>query len=131
MENTILSWMDTHDACSEAKDFFTSLPHNADIALALSSRPDWCRWALNKSQKYPDNNVLSVLAKADIRGFALLLWSKLANGADLYSANLRRADLSGANLRGADLRGADLYSADLSGADLYGADLSGAKGMNI
>ncbi|MGR8034450.1 pentapeptide repeat-containing protein [Acinetobacter baumannii] len=55
------------------------------------------------------------------------LESAIADGANLYGADLRDANLRGADLRGADLRGANLYGADLRGADLFGADLRGAN----
>ena len=65
------------------------------------------------------------LSRADLSG-ANLSGANLS-GANLSGADLSRADLSGANLSGADLYGADLYGANLSRADLSGANLSGAN----
>ena len=42
----------------------------------------------------------------------------IAEGANLYDANLRGANLYDANLRGANLRGANLLGAHLLGANL-------------
>ena len=53
--------------------------------------------------------------------------SKIAIGAILPGANLRRADLQGAVLDGVDLSGAVLDEAQLGGASLIGATLSNAS----
>ena len=77
----------------------------------------------------------NALFACDAENMSEAVVKAVADGADLYGANLRGANLYGANLRGADLRGAnlhgaDLYGANLRGADLYGANLYGANLLN-
>ena len=57
----------------------------------------------------------------------------IAQGANLWGANLRGANLEGANLRGANLEGANLEDANLEGANLEDANLEGAnlRGANL
>ncbi|WP_336148317.1 pentapeptide repeat-containing protein [Acinetobacter ursingii] len=55
------------------------------------------------------------------------LWGANLGGANLWGANLGGANLWGANLRDANLWGADLWGANLRDANLWGADLWGAN----
>jgi hypothetical protein len=60
-------------------------------------------------------------------GGADLTDANLANGANLFSANLTDARLDGAYLVGVNLTRAALSDARLSGANLANADLTGAR----
>ena len=55
------------------------------------------------------------------------LWGADLRDANLWDANLEDANLWGADLEGANLEDANLEDANLRGANLWGADLGGAN----
>jgi len=69
----------------------------------------------------------SVMFEIEAESFVKAVEQKIAERADLSSANLYRANLSSANLYRANLSGANLYRAYLRGADLSGANLTDTK----
>ena len=76
----------------------------AGLNMAIEIKDRWTERVLYSSDKATDLRQCVIEA--------------VANGANLYGANLRSANLYGANLDGANLYGANLDGANLDGANL-------------